>query len=551
MNDLFKPLFTASGSISSKLANEASLKKLNLYDALFNATQFLDNSYSITERLLCIKYDITQRPVCNHCGAKAKRSNVGGVAFQPYCSKACAYAAATIPIDNGEPQNCIVCSKPSKLKHGKNQGYSLFCSKECQSKHHAKTRIGDYADDYDWWYDARIVQKLTIKQIMKQSGLSEPTVTSYLRKFKLVSEDERKVTTVEAHKLLSDKEWFARKYYDERMTLKAIAAEAGVPSGLGPTHHYFKQHEFVPRPPNSYDRKFTKVSKPEKEILDYIRSIYDGEVISGNRTLLGSRELDIYVPDKNFAIEFNGLFYHAFNPDATTESGRKGRYYHQQKTEMCEERGVYLMQIFEDEWRERPELFKSMIRSRLGLNEHRIYARQCHVKIVSLHDKNEFFNENHAQGQDKSSLKLGLYHNDLLVSVMTFVQNKYNKGYDWELNRFATLSNHTVVGGFSKLLKYAIREHGVSGLIVSYADRRYSQGNVYIQNGFELIRKGPPGYYYIQKPYLNRMNRLQGTKKNLAKLGGIGETETQMAKSIGWKRIYDCGVLTFVFNTSQ
>ena len=51
-------------------------------------------------------------------------------------------------------------------------------------------------------------------------------------------------------------------------------------------------------------------SRPEEEVLDFVRSMYQGEVESHNRYLLNGREVDIYIPQKRIAIEFNGLYWH-------------------------------------------------------------------------------------------------------------------------------------------------------------------------------------------------------------------------------------------------
>ena len=139
-------------------------------------------------------------------------------------------------------------------------------------------------------------------------------------------------------------------------------------------------------------------------------------------------------------------------------------------------------------------LFRSS--SKLNLNR-KIYARKCEKVILNTHQKNSFLNENHIQGEDKSKVKLGLLYGGELICLMTFCKSRFNNNYEWELSRFANKKGVNVVGGFSKLLNW-FREN-YDGNIVSYADRRYSNGNVYLKNGFEIIRVNSPSYYYVDK----------------------------------------------------
>ena len=105
------------------------------------------------------------------------------------------------------------------------------------------------------------------------------------------------------------------------------------------------------------------------------------------------------------------------------------------------------------------------------------------MKEISSKDKNEFLNKYHIQGEDKSKVKLGLFYQDELVAVMSFGKPRFNKNYEWELIRYAT-SKH-VIGGAGKLLKYFERIYKPKS-IITYADRRFSQGNMYFQLGFKL-----------------------------------------------------------------
>jgi hypothetical protein len=144
------------------------------------------------------------------------------------------------------------------------------------------------------------------------------------------------------------------------------------------------------------------------------------------------------------------------------------------------------------------------------------------------------------QGEDKSKIKLGLLFNNELICVMTFTNARFNKNYDWELSRFCAKSGYNVIGGFSKILSYFRKNN--SGSIISYADRRYSNGNVYQHNGFELIHINSPSYYYVDKNYIKRYNRMKFQRKYI---GAYDCTEYEKARELGYNKIFDCGTLAF------
>jgi hypothetical protein len=185
------------------------------------------------------------------------------------------------------------------------------------------------------------------------------------------------------------------------------------------------------------------------------------------------------------------------------------------------------------------DIVENIIKSKLGLND-KIYARKCSVVSIDTQYKNYFLNEYHMQGEDKSSVKLGLEYSGDIVAIMTFAKSRFNKGYNWELTRFCVKGGISVVGGFSRLLK-AFRV-SYNGSIVSYADRRYSNGNVYNTNGFELIGTNKPSYYYVDKNYLRRYHRMRFQKKYI---GAYDCTEYEKARELGYEKIFDCGTLAF------
>lgn len=289
----------------------------------------------------------------------------------------------------------------------------------------------------------------------------------------------------------------------------------------------------------------TGTSNLEKEVFAFVQSIYPGQVIPNDRAALDGREIDILIPERHLGIEVTGLFWHAEgqNPD---------RNHLLHKTQLASARGIRLITIFEDEWRLRQDIVKSRLANLLGAPGTRVPARRCHVRVITSREKGEFLEQNHLQGNDAAPVCLGLFHDDKLVSVMTFKKTsvaKGGRGDGWELSRFCSRLNHHVVGGASKLLRHFIRYHaGETRKIISYADRRWSDGDLYRALGFTLAGTSKPNYWYTVD-YRTRKHRAAFMKHTLkTKLADFNheETEWQNMRRAGYDRIWDCGNLVWV-----
>lgn len=288
------------------------------------------------------------------------------------------------------------------------------------------------------------------------------------------------------------------------------------------------------------------ISQGEDMIKNYIESL-NFNVISKNRDILNGKELDIYITEKKIAIEFDGLRWH-------NEQFGKDCNYHLNKTIECEKKGIRLIHIFEDEWRDKQEIVKSRLCNILGVSKTKIFGRKCKVKEIPSKDSSQFLNENHIQGNVNAKYRYGLYYNDELVSVMTFGKTRkcLNSVTEdkYELLRFCNKLNTFVIGGASKLLKYFINEvHPKS--IVSYADKRWSDGNLYRMLGFKYIHDSKPNYFYIIKG--KRFHRYGFRKDILVKKYNCPKemSEHEFCLSQKWYRIYDCGTMKFEMNIPQ
>ena len=294
-------------------------------------------------------------------------------------------------------------------------------------------------------------------------------------------------------------------------------------------------NEYLPLIQKSFENAKLNASCAESDIVEYCKSLLPNtEVVQHCRNLIKSSkgtysELDVYIPLKEVAIEYNGIYWHAF----------KDKNYHLHKTEECEKLGIRLIHIWEDLWLSKKEIYKSIIASALGVHKQRIYARNCECKPLSSIDYEEFLETNHIQGSVKSSIRLGLYYKGELVQVAGWGKSRFKSG-EIELHRMCTKLYTQVIGGFSKLIKH-------SGLkeFVSYVDRSLFNGQGYLSSGFTLRGTTQIGYFYHDSnPRSNRISRYQAQKhklKNwLPKFEGT-LTEEENMQSNGYSKLYDCG----------
>lgn len=282
------------------------------------------------------------------------------------------------------------------------------------------------------------------------------------------------------------------------------------------------------------------VSQAEKDIYNYIKSIYKGEIEQSNRKVISPQELDIYIPEKKIAIEFNGNYWHS--------DIYKDKNYHQQKTFDCAKAGIRLIHIFEYEWNKNEERIKQYLRNMI-LDKNVIYARETEIKEINKIESSEFFEKYHIQGNQGAEIYIGLLHNNEIISVMTFGKPRFNNKYQYELIRYATKHGITIVGGAERLFKYFINNYKPNN-ILTYTDISKFTGNIYTKLGFKVINISDPNYVWVSFDENNVLSRYQTQKHKLIELnlGTEDQTETEIMESNDYYKVYDCGNLVLEYN---
>jgi len=282
-----------------------------------------------------------------------------------------------------------------------------------------------------------------------------------------------------------------------------------------------------------------QISKKEIDLYDWIKSLGVENVIQSDRTQIYPLELDIYLPDYKIGIEFDGLYWHS-------EIAGTDKNYHINKTNLCTEKGIQLIHIFEHEWDNKPKIVKSIILSKLGIYNRKIYARQCEIKEISNGEYEKFTYLNHIQGYTPAKYRYGLYYNDELVQICSFGKSRFKKD-EIELIRSCSLINTQVIGGFDRLVKHFVSEYKPKNL-VSYVDRRYFDGHGY--RNWKLVGETDINYWYWKHgtDYIESRMKYQKHKLNeVLEVYDESKTEYENMMMNGYTRIWDCGNLKFVY----
>jgi hypothetical protein len=280
--------------------------------------------------------------------------------------------------------------------------------------------------------------------------------------------------------------------------------------------------------------KINSGSNAQEQIIQILSKIYTGKIIKNDRKTIKG-ELDIYLPELNIAIEYNGIYWHS--------EIYKEENYHINKTTMCNEKSIKLIHIWEDEWLLKKEIILSRLINLFGKSD-KIFARKCKVKQLTSEEYRLFLEKTHLQGFVGSKYKIGLVFNDEIVCAMSFGELRKNLGYNkkegsYELLRYSCKLNTNVVGGASKLLSYFLKNN-TCDKIISYADIGWSSGNLYEKLGFKRIKITKPNYFYVKNG--KRYYRFSFRKDVLVSMGeDMNMSETQIMKKNGFYKIYNCG----------
>jgi len=235
-------------------------------------------------------------------------------------------------------------------------------------------------------------------------------------------------------------------------------------------------------------------SRQQLDISNYVKS-FGFIVEDSTKKVIPPLELDVWIPEKMVAIEYHGLYWHSGGRESTFDKRR-----HRKKYEACAAAGIKLIQIFSDEWRDKEDICKSIIKNALGKNDVKLNARDCVVEDVDVTTAQKFLNDTHISGYTRCKHKFGLFHKTHglvgIATTRTPIQGRW--GRLSELARMSFASGVSVRGGASKLLEKVKSQAVVEGFegVLSYADLRFGNGAVYEKCGLKYIGESTINYWY-------------------------------------------------------
>lgn len=284
---------------------------------------------------------------------------------------------------------------------------------------------------------------------------------------------------------------------------------------------------------------FSKSSRGQNEIIDYIQSLGFSNVIKNSRKIITPLELDIFIPNKNLAIEYCGIYFHS------ETYGDKPKNYHREKYLKCKEKNIKLLTIFDSDWINKREIVKSIIANKLGKTTIKIPARKTKFVEIDYSIIKKFEEENHLQGSRPAKYYYGLYHNNELVMSFSLGKSRFNKKHNLELIRMTTKKNTIVIGGMSKLFSKIDHNN-----IITYADNRYGDGLSYEKVGFIKQKDSSPNYFYFNKKDTLKLYSRNKFQKH--KISNVIEEKSEYENMLlqGYDRIWDCGNSVYVFKLS-
>jgi len=342
------------------------------------------------------------------------------------------------------------------------------------------------------------------------------------------NEFTKKLENLEDYEIISDE-----KFYLKKFNIK-------IKHKCNYEFNFYPQNGRLPRCEKCFPIEKNS-SIMEKEIKEWLlKYIPEKNIVINHKFQINNikKEIDILIPKYSLGLEINGAYYHS------EIAGKKNRSYHLNKTKFFKNFNFQIFHIWDFEWFNKEHIVKSMILYKLNKITTKISARKCEIKEISSKEGNNFLEQNHLQGGHKSKIYIGLFYNSELIAVMSF---KKHKKYSFELTRFAVKTFVIVNGGFSKLLKYFENNYNYK-TIITYADLRYSLGNIYYNNNFKLKNQSAPNYIYTNnyKKFYSRIQFQKHKLKNKIKYYDANLSEWENMKLNDYDRLFDCGNLVFV-----
>lgn len=493
-------------------------------DDIENKTKFLGSGkINIRQRMWHIDNAYYIVPSCKICKLKSVKWNIKNQKYSTYCSSKCAHADFDV-LKRQEDTCLLKYGFTSNLKDPKNkEKQKNTCLEKYGVDNFSKS------DSFSLKYKTTCIERYGVDNVSKLASIQQKIDDTHLNRYNRKRRSQIHIGE-DIINIKNDVELMKTWFFEFKMPVTEIASILNVNHSQLCSH--FKNNLGI-------DISRHSVSSVERQVGDFLDSI-NVDYLNSDRLTIKPKELDLLISEFNIAIEIDGLAWHS-------EKRGKDKLYHKNKTNLCREKGIRLVHIFDSEWNNKQEIVKSRL-SGLFEKNNKIGARKCKVVQVDFETASTFFDSNHIQGCCVQSLAYGLEYNNELVAVMSFGKSRFNKNYQWELLRYSNKLYNNVIGGAGKLFSYFLNQHNPSS-VISYCDLRWNTGKVYSKIGFTEESTSLPNYWYT-KNYKTIESRMRYQKHKLpAILSNFDSklTEWENMANHGYDRIWDCGNLIFTW----
>lgn len=525
----------------------------NLMQIIADLTPEYLSSAPLKQKLFHIAHNLACIPICSHPSCTNPvtwdhRNNV----YPQTCGYTCANK-----IRAADPS---VINKKTLTNTKKYGGPAPACCVDVKNKIH-DTKSTRYGQNYSKLFAAKskttmwdhygVVnpsQLVGIKEKKKQTalkryGVSHPMQSSVVKdKTKTTLNDRYGVNNINQLHLdpsvllkLNNRDYMARLHIDEHQSIFDMATLLGV--SVYAIYRYLKLHGIE----NQHYNNTNEVSRGHQEIVDFIKSLGITNIVVNDRVQIYPKELDIYLPDLNIAIEYNGNFWHS--------ELFKDKRYHLGKTLDCDAKSIRLIQIMEDEWQNQKQQCKDTLTHLFGKSERGTYARNTTIREIPWKLAKDFLNQHHLLGSGTSgTYRFGAFDkNDVLIGVMVFGQQTNENSSGIELKRFVTNKKNNPGLG-SKIFKHAINTMNTDR-VYAFVDRRWFTGLVKQFIGFEQVGITDPVIWWTDGK--QRKHRRFVTKRQILKTDGdLVVSKREYLRQRGYLRIWDCGKIKLMWQRS-
>lgn len=273
---------------------------------------------------------------------------------------------------------CPVCGRPTKFLSF-NRGYQRFCSIQCISRDTSIKKKREETNKKKYSVSTPLqrsdVKTRSMKTMELRYGVPYPLQNKSIRKKALKTMEDRYGTTspqglphlrekisattqkVMRENFLNEKDILG--YTDDGLWIKQCSKEdcdrCSEKNYEISSQQYRDRLRLGVEPCTKINPIGSDDSIEEQEMIEYVRSL-GVECIRGWNGLDG-KQIDCYIPSLKLGIEFNGLYWHSLDI--------KEPEYHFNKWFKAKEKGIRLITIWEDDWRDQNEWCKRFILSQI------------------------------------------------------------------------------------------------------------------------------------------------------------------------------------------